>query len=229
MKLKYHTYITGLTRSGKTTTGFNYLRLQKHSIRIYFNTKLESKWKQQSKYVLNSDNYKIFLKAVYDNPKDFSDGIICINPDINLGKKGIVPILKYIINRHLKKQSLKTTLLIDEIHVFQSGRSLDEWIERLYVMGLGLGITMMSVAQRPQQIHQTIRQNSETVILHFTKPFDIDYLQKNGEIDFDPKFPSKYTAYMQPSAMQGWKKINWNKGKNDNIPPELQKILEMIG
>lgn len=206
MNLKYHSYAIGITQSGKTTSCMKLLNEQQ-GIRIFFNSKLEKKWLKHSKYIVDSTHAIDLLKNVYQSPREYSDGIISIMPNIDEGKKGITPILKYILKRHLNNQMLRTTVLVDEIHIFQSSRSLDDWIERAYVMGLGLNMRMIAIAQRPQQIHQTIRNNSETIILHYTKDFDIAYLKDQGIIDFDPEFDRKYTAYLQPSAMEGWKRL----------------------
>jgi len=206
-----HCPIIGIKQSGKTTTGLKALAAHKNHLKFFFNTKLEKKWNPWClKPAINSHNFKEVFKMIYKNPSKFKNGIIMINPDIGQGKKAITPILEFIIRKHQANNNLKTCMLIDEVHVFQSAHGIDPWIERVFIFG-GIGLKVFAIAQTPNKIHGSIRDNSDSYILHYTKTSGLNYLVDKGLIQPEELeyfvFPSKYTAYVKYSEMQGWRKL----------------------
>lgn len=220
MQLDHHCVVTGATRTGKTTTSIRLLSSQKKTLKVFVNTKAEVEWTKYCKY--QRITIKQF-KFIYNNPSKFCDGIIEIFPDIFDEKKdGTEQIKEYfriVLVAHRDDFSIKTVLLVDEIHQFQNKWSLDEDIARIWMMGLGMGIKAIAVSQRASGrhgIHEDIMSNSEYFIIHQMKIKDLDYMSDyvstNEGMD-NLKFPVNsgdvvsHTAYIQKSYIIGLRKL----------------------
>ena len=213
MKLKHHAVVLGTTRTGKTTTALKLLTEQK-GLKIFINTKREKKWFKYMKYAVYHEGN---METIYDHFDSYSDGIIQYIPDATnkASLAELEKILDVVLKRQQENDERRTTIVVDEIQVYQSAHGCNETLARLWTMGLGLNIVSIAVAQRPQMIHFDLLANTENWLLHAITPFDLDYLKKDkGVLNFDeyPEFQVKgeiipHTCYAQYNKMTGIKKL----------------------
>lgn len=224
--------VIGSTQTGKSSSALSFLQAQP-GIKIFINTKREAKWFDTDKEFDDTRcvKYQIYtpynLDHMYNHYDVFSDHIAQIVPSAtNKSAIGdIEEILDAILRIHQdniqakKIKNMRTTVCVDEIQVFQNAHSCNDTLMRLWVMGHGLGIRCIAIAQRPQMIHFTLLANSEIWVVHATEPSDLTYLRRDkGVLHYDvekpPTFkkPRKYPfishdRYIQTNKLTGLVKL----------------------
>ena len=142
MKLDHHSVIVGATQTGKTTTALRLLQMQE-GLKIFINTKRQKHWYDFEEYPDTACvKYQCYnehnMQTIYDYYEEFQDGIIQIVPEATNkdALEDLEKILNTILFAHQTDDSLITTILVDEIQVFQSAHSCNDTLGRMWVMGL---------------------------------------------------------------------------------------------
>lgn len=178
MKLIHHGLVLGATQSGKSNTMVFLARTQLTYKRIVIcvNTKREPAITKHCVYrPQNIEQFKMFLM------RGVTDGLIQIMPELKR-RKPLDDLEKYfveILAFNQEHPEVEMVLFIDEIHQYQSAHSANDCILNLFLMGLGLNLTVVGVSQSPQQIYKEIWRNVEVIILHALHQSVLKYLVSN--------------------------------------------------
>ena len=180
-----HDCILGITQSGKSE--FSFLRYHDSDIRlsIFFNAKNERKPRILSDATVTS--VKEFDKVIEQILKQKLKGVkICFDPEMEPSKGKIQlsmvasVILKIgrAIHRRRKTPLYWCHIFIDEYHRFSNKRAPSETIDLLLTEGLGLGIIVTVISQRPAMVSHTTLSECEEQYYFYFDTYDQPYFKK---------------------------------------------------
>lgn len=168
-----HVLITGTTNSGKTTLA-KYLFLSEPHKAIFFNTQLEN---IRGDTTLNYNTASNLLNTLK------KENLVVYQPS---GYKTVAAKeLNYItdqifkVGRVLKKGQRANhwvTIYIDEAHNFTYKQSPTDPLQKTAMQGIGHGIRLITISQRPAKISHDILGNTETHYIYKTANWDQPYL-----------------------------------------------------
>ena len=168
-----HRVVIGCTNSGKTSFA-KYLYVNSRGIRIFYNTQLE---KMPGEMV--NDYSEILNVANEGKPK-----IVIVPPvdkeDNEEQLEKTVDLLFRISSKvkHGQRNEHWVTLFVDEAHLFSPKHSRDDALQKVARMGVGHGIYLVTISQRPANIsHDVLTQAGETYVFKLTE-WERPYMDK---------------------------------------------------
>ena len=190
MELTHHGLILGSTQTGKTTTAIRLLQ-QQQGLLIFVNSKLDRNF---------DSNFYAF--ATHENIDDIlfdyrsgqaKDGFIyCFDVDPDQKRfADVVLLADKILKWHQQGLIPRTVIMIDEMHLY---KKKIEPIEKLFTMGLGLGIIAVGISQRIHGVNNTIRENHDMLVLHSVKDAQLEFLETGGYVEIPQEY--KVDDYM---------------------------------
>ena len=211
--IPYHGGAFGATQTGKTTSILRMAKHQKGRV-IFINSKRDLQWSKffHFPYVSSLEE----LEIIYDNPNS-KDAWIQIVPTramikdlkTNLGDH-YDEIFMFLLAEHLENPKLPdTTLIIDEIQNFQSNRSCNEALKRVWTTGEGAGLHGWFTAQDPTMVHRHLTVNSQFWIIHRITTDGIERLTDRGVLDSKDidsfEWKRKHTCYVKKHSGDKWR------------------------
>lgn len=211
--IPYHGGAFGATQTGKTTS---ILRMAKHQRGrvIFINAKRDLKWSKFFHYPRVQSLEE--LELIYSRKE--SDGkwiqIIPSRAMILDTKTKLADHydeqFMFLLTEHLENPSLSdTTMIIDEIQLFQNNRTVNESLKRIWTTGEGAGLHGWFTAQDPTMVHRHLTVNSQFFILHRTTRDGIDRLIDRGVLDSADaeqfKWDRKHTCYVKKHSGDKWR------------------------
>ncbi len=184
MKLNHHGLILGAVQTGKTTTAIRLLQKQ-DGLLIFVNSKLDRNFDRNYYSFINQYTIEQMLWD-YKNGYAKAGYIYCFDVDIDeKGYKDVILLAENLLKWHQKGLIDRTVIMIDEMHLY---KKKIEPIEKLWTMGLGLGIRAVGISQRIQGVNLNIRENSEVFVLHALQDTQMEFLETSGLIKIHDSF-----------------------------------------
>ena len=196
VNLDRHIFISGQTQSGKSVGAkFIFALLAKETCAIFYDYKHDpnhknfvlhypvfTELKQIEKY-FDSDKKHLWgsgkkrMQVIYQPPRIESDIV-----ETHSLKNPNWQRLNDLCNFVYKKGNM--VLLIDEIAPFTSPQSLPPALYDLFIMGASRGVTVISVTQRPNVVHNTMISESYTRFL-FRHELESDRIKLKGLVGLE--------------------------------------------